>query len=610
MAMSEISLTAGMRSNLLLLQNTQRLMDKTQNTLSTGLKINSALDGPAAFFASKGLNQRAGDLDSLKESMGQAISTIKAADTGVTAVEDLIEQMRGLTAQAAGSLGSDAASVALRATLAANFDELKEQIDKAAQDAGYQGKNLLLGDGVRFDAVASTQTDVNSLNGISNARTTNVSESDSYVVKFSGDKNIVGSSGDIANAELERGLTALKLSGAMDTALGNFSDVTIEVRGTVGRERSVTISDGNLSYTVDGFFVDDQTATAKLTQEASATAAQVGTVTVGGTFEAGDTFTVTWGDKTATYTLSAGDVSAGASTADTMTAIKAALSGGLALGADGALTVTGYDIKISGANSGAELTFTSQAENAQTKDVSYTFASGTHVSFTLDRLAMESAAGAGSGTSTIEKLVNIAVSVTNQDGVTVGRDAANLRGQGKLADGTNAFAFDTGTVRLSIDERTIADNTAGTTKVLSTEQKTNASDANDLSVQFNEKNTSNVTVISQNVQTDGRGLRLDFSQNGWADRDDIDAAVAQIEFATNELRSAATSLGTNLNIITTRETFTAEFTNVLKEGADKLVLADQNEEGANMLMLQTRQQLGTISLSLANQSQQSILRLF
>jgi flagellin len=50
--------------------------------------------------------------------------------------------------------------------------------------------------------------------------------------------------------------------------------------------------------------------------------------------------------------------------------------------------------------------------------------------------------------------------------------------------------------------------------------------------------------------------------------------------------------------------------NILSEGANKLVQADQNEEGANILTLQTRQQLGTISLSLANQAQQAILRLF
>jgi len=145
---------------------------------------------------------------------------------------------------------------------------------------------------------------------------------------------------------------------------------------------------------------------------------------------------------------------------------------------------------------------------------------------------------------------------------------------------------------------------------LSTKQLVDGSSANDLTVQFNETNTSQVQVVSQNVQTDGQGLQLDFTQNGWNDRSDIENAVRQLNAAKLQLRSASTALSTNLNIIQTRETFSKEFANVLTEGASKLIQADQNEEGANILTLQTRQQLGTISLSLANQAQQAILRLF
>ncbi|WP_280109936.1 flagellin, partial [Azospirillum sp. B506] len=113
-----------------------------------------------------------------------------------------------------------------------------------------------------------------------------------------------------------------------------------------------------------------------------------------------------------------------------------------------------------------------------------------------------------------------------------------------------------------------------------------------------------------NLTTSGQGLKLDEAQNDWTDRADIDKAVSGFDNAKATIRSASQSLSTNLNIITTRENFTKEFSDVLTEGASKLTLADQNEEGASLLMLQTRQQLGTIALSLANQSQQSILRLF
>jgi flagellin len=76
------------------------------------------------------------------------------------------------------------------------------------------------------------------------------------------------------------------------------------------------------------------------------------------------------------------------------------------------------------------------------------------------------------------------------------------------------------------------------------------------------------------------------------------------------LRSEAGKLSTNLSTITIRQDFTSNMINTLEDGAANLTNADMNEEGANMLMLQTRQQLGTTSLSLASQAAQSVLRLF
>jgi flagellin-like hook-associated protein FlgL len=95
----------------------------------------------------------------------------------------------------------------------------------------------------------------------------------------------------------------------------------------------------------------------------------------------------------------------------------------------------------------------------------------------------------------------------------------------------------------------------------------------------------------------------------------VDAAVIQtaidgLEEATASLRTEAKVLANNLSIITAREEFSAQMINTLGDGAAKLTEADMNEEGANMLMLQTRQALGTTSLSLASQAAQGVLRLF
>ena len=94
--MSDISLTASMRSNLLSLQNTQSLMDMTQERLSTGKKVNSAIDNPSSYYTAASLNNRASDLSALLDSMGQGIQTIKAADEGIEAITAFAEQAKAL----------------------------------------------------------------------------------------------------------------------------------------------------------------------------------------------------------------------------------------------------------------------------------------------------------------------------------------------------------------------------------------------------------------------------------------------------------------------------------------------------------------------------------
>ncbi|QCO15717.1 flagellin [Azospirillum brasilense] len=621
MAINDVTLTASMRTNLLQLQSVNDKIGVKQNILSTGNKINSALDGPTSFFAAKSLTQRAGDLSSLKDAMGQSISTIKAADKGVTAIESMIEQARGLTTAAYSALGTDAGSVATRKTLAAQFNALKEQIDKLAGDSGYAGKNLLAGNGLRLDSTSESRRAVNTIQGIENARVTNVVSTDTYTVRVKGDGSIEGAAGEINSAEMAHGLVGLKLSGTMATSLGSFSDVQIEVRGAKGRERSFIITDGNESRTIT-YFDNSQTMAANTTRAAKSGTAQLTQVSMGGTIEAGDSFTITVEDQTFTYTATAGDVAIG-QTARVNIANQLKASINSALGASGRLSgkdvqtvtvSTTGTITLEGAttsNSAREMTVKATADNALTKRISESFASGTIVSFTVDRNLLEQAANSGNGISVIEKKVDIQIQVSNLNGATVTRDGMANRGEGKLAEGENSFAFDTGTVRFNVDQKSIKQAAeANSAANLVSVQVTDANTSNDLTVQLNERNTNAITVKAQNLTSSGQGLRLDYAQNDWTDRADIDKAVAGIDYAKQTLRSASQTLSTNLNIITTRETFTKEFSDVLVEGANKLTLADQNEEGASLLMLQTRQQLGTIALSLANQSQQSILRLF
>jgi flagellin len=98
--MADVNLSASIRTNLLSLQSTNALFERTSERLSTGLKVNSALDGTSAFFTARSLNNRASDLAELKDSMGQAIQTLKAADKGIEALTSLVSQAKTIAEQA------------------------------------------------------------------------------------------------------------------------------------------------------------------------------------------------------------------------------------------------------------------------------------------------------------------------------------------------------------------------------------------------------------------------------------------------------------------------------------------------------------------------------
>ena len=140
---------------------------------------------------------------------------------------------------------------------------------------------------------------------------------------------------------------------------------------------------------------------------------------------------------------------------------------------------------------------------------------------------------------------------------------------------------------------------------------TNLLDADNLTINFNEDATSSLTVTGFDASTAAAGLDITVaSGNSWTADADITVSINELDAARSELRTEAKGLSSDLSTITIREDFTDKMINTLSDGAANLTLADMNEEGANMLMLQTRQALGTTSLSLASQAAQSVLRLF
>src|SRR5262249_42992492 len=97
---SDITLSAGVRQNLLALQNTASLLSTTQNRLATGKKVNTALDNPTNFFTSSALSARASDLSSILDSMSNGIPTIQAANNGLTSITNTVNTLQATISQA------------------------------------------------------------------------------------------------------------------------------------------------------------------------------------------------------------------------------------------------------------------------------------------------------------------------------------------------------------------------------------------------------------------------------------------------------------------------------------------------------------------------------
>ena len=364
--MSDISLTASMRSNLLSLQNTQSLMDTTQERLSTGKKVNSALDNPSSFYTAQSLTNRASDLSSLLDSMGQGIQTIKAADEAITSITEFVQQAKAIANQA------------------------RDEADKSS----------------------------------------------------------VTSTGEIPAT--------------------NTGSATLKI-----------------------------------------------------------------GDKDMTVTLTS------VTNVDTLvTAINNAINTG-SLNASYEAVKDGTGVKI------------------QIKD-------GADV-----------------------------------EAASVSFEGAGIKISGTLEDNRASYVDRYNDILTQIDQLAKDAGYKGVNLLGGTDQS--------LTVVFNEDRSSSLTIKGVDGSASGLGLT---PETDWSTNAGIDAALTKIDSAISTLRSMSSEFGNNYSVVQTREEFTENLINVLEEGSDKLTLADMNEESANMLALQTRQQLAINSLSLASQAAQSVLKLF
>ncbi len=609
---SDITLSKGVRSNLLSLQSTAELLGRTQERLSTGKKVNSALDNPINFFTSAGLSSRANDLSRLLDSVGNGVQTINAADKGITAIKKLIESAQA-TARQALTAAESVTTYALGQT-----GNVAVTADTAAVTGSTTAGNYNAD--VAQVRTSSAFSDVNDVTAAGE-----LDAGDTITIDF-GNGNTFTTLAVAANDSIAD--VATLINNASDAAgFGDWVTASVEVGG--GTDQLVlTANDSAKTFTMSvnggGSVTNAQTTAAVnlLTQTPALD---------------GSTLTVTVGSNATTTITFGNDEDEVGSIAELVAALQTNDPAGstTTVAADGSIQVTANnntDSIVIGGTSTSLATFglaqgTTGPTNAQiagfTGQMTIQVGSGAAETLQFGNGAtgeITTRAGLVSRLAAISSsLDDVTISVnnnnflniasTNSANVTIGGSAAASFG---VAAGTytpTATVTDNATrASLQSDFNTLLSQIT-TLAGDASYNGVNLLDGDDLSVIFNEDGSSSLSIQGVDFSSTGLGL-TNVSGAGFQSNANINTSLAQLDTATATLRTQASRFGSNLSIVQTRQDFTKNLISVLQTGADNLVLADTNEEGANMLALQTRQQLSSVALSMASQADQNVLRLF
>ncbi|MBH5370605.1 DUF1522 domain-containing protein [Bradyrhizobium glycinis] len=760
--MSNIVLSASVRQNLLSLQSTADLLATTQERLSTGKKVNTALDNPTNFFTAQGLDNRASDISNLLDGINNGVQVLQAANTGITSLQKLIDSAKSIANQALqttvgystksnvsttipGATPADLRGTTSYASATAKSNVLYTgaaggvtPVTGTAALGASLGSNA--GTTLGFAATAADGTTVLSgtatLVGTTASTTFGAAPADGDTITVNG-KTItfrtgvapstqptgwgLDASGHIATdgngnsiiyegtptapaATINDVLTAIDLASGVKTATISASAATIATSGaTVGTiQTPSSISGGgqvtlksstgaDLSLTGKADFLNKlglTTATgagnATVTANRSTTAGSLGTLVQDGSTLNIDGHTITF--KNAQTPQSAASVATGygvsgnvvtdgngnstvylqsatltdlLNSIDLATGVKTASifngaatlsttagqipssvnsSGQLAIstGINADLSITGTGNALSafglsgntgtataftaartsgvGGISGKTLTFTSF--NGGTP-VNVTFGDGTNGTVkTLDQLNAQ--LQANHLTATIDANGVLTVTTVNEyASSTLGSSTA-----GGVVGGTITGVLSFTTAQPPIQDpvaQTARSNLVNqfnnilaqidTTSQDSSFNGVNLLNGDTLKLVFNETGSSTLSINGVVFNAAGLGLSnlvngVDFIDNGATNR-----VLASLNAASSTLRSEGSSLGSNLSIVQVRQDFSKNLINVLQTGSSNLTLADTNEEAANSQALSTRQSIAVSALSLANQSQQSVLQL-
>lgn len=410
---------------------------------------------------------------------------------------------------------------------------------------------------------------------------------------------------------------------------------TIVVTGTVdaGDVLTYTLNGTDLSYTVTGLEADNDAIATAFAAVIQADANIATATAVGGTDTITITGNVTGEGLNTSFSVNTNDTAAAATVVNTTAAVGGGAIAGLTLDGVASTVTSGTAITYTDTTAAvvAGDLVTSGFANAAVGD-SFTVATSTGGSSTISIGATttitdlvtaignsDSALTASYNTTTkkidISAATGTAVTFTNVSGSAISNlgltdGTSALTNGGAVTYGSSGSASEVGS--LNTDFQSILEQIDTLLSDASYKGTNLLSGSNDFIVKFNADGSSSLTLTGLNLGVTGNtDLKFTLDASGYDfTGTGITTALADTQNAIDHLRSVASTFGTGLGIIQTREDFTSELVSVLQSGADKLVNANLEEESANLLALQTRQALGIQSLSIANQSQQSVLSLF
>jgi flagellin-like hook-associated protein FlgL len=603
---NSITLSAGVRQNLLALQDTAALLSTTQNRLATGKKVNTALDNPINFFTSQGLSNRANDLNALLDTIGQAQQTLKAADTGLTSLTNLVQSAKAIATTAEqtpkGSVNytnvTGSVAIALdttEATSTANVAGTGTASTQASANINSAGiANLVDGDTLTYKlGTGSTITATFTTGSVNTATNTFHSAADLISVLNTG----TGASGNF-------GTTATAATdGAGGVTVTGKDVVTNFVIG--GTHAAVTGAQFSKTDSTQGdtLTISDGTHTSTFYRVASGAVAANGTYTTAADLQNAINDT----SNNIHQNITAAVASTTKIKLDAANNQGFTVGGniGTALGFNTTQYLNNFNSTLNGLSGTLSVTVGSNTANT------LTFGSGNGQIDTKSELDAALAAFTDiTGSTDSTRHINFAP--TSSDDVTVSASSATVLTTFGLGGGTTT---PTATVVSANATRTNYQNqyNALLTQIDQLAKDSSYNGVNllygdNLKVVFNESGSSSLTITGVKYDSTGLGL-TSISGTGFQDNHVIDATLTKIDTALTSLRTQASAFGSTLSTVQTRNDFTKHLINVLQTGSDNLVLADTNEEGANLLALQTRQSLSTTALSLANQSNQAVLKL-